>query len=265
MRRGFAYKIFVCFLCFAFLLLTGGFPMIAAEAKEKGLPIGEMISSGDVRFEARENVWEKVEGFHFPIFEGVRIKTENGQALLVLAKGCQIEVGQNSLFSLEHDGQFHLLQGSISFHIPSGADMSFRAGNLLVGKPLSLHAAKTPMVSHESRETFGSIALHANGALTVKSIRGPLSIHNQDRLVLASLSRGESVTIPSPMASEAQKVMVAQVGEVDYPTGMWLTDELLGLEYWVWGLLGVATVVVTGVVIVIAAEEDEEHVVIVSP
>lgn len=264
--RGIVYRCFVCFLCVTFLLLTGGFPTVAAEAKEKGLPIGEMVSSGDVKFEARENVWQEVEGFHFPIFEGVRIKTEKGQALLVLAKNRQIEVGQNSLFSLQHDEQFHLLQGSISFHIPSGADMSFRAGNLLIGKPLSLHAAKTPMVSHESRETIGSIALHANGALTAQSIRGPLSIHNQNRVVLATLSQGESVTIPSPMTSETQKVMVAQVGEYEYPTGTWLTDEMLGLEYWVWGLIGVATVVVAGVVIVVAAQDDDDHdVVIVSP
>ncbi len=265
MRKGIFHEFFVYFLCISFLLLTGGFPGIAAEAKEKGLPIGEMISRGDVKFEARENVWQEVERVHFPIFEGVRIKTEKGQALLVLAKDCQIEVGQNSLFSLQHDEEFHLLQGSISFRIPSGADMSFRVGNLLIGKPLSLHAAKTAVVSHESRETVGSIALHANGALTVKSIRGPLSIHNQDRVVLAALSPRESVTIPSPMASETQKVIVAQAGEYEYPTGRWLTDEWLGVDVWVWGLMGVAVVVAAGVVIAVLAAEDDDEIVIVSP
>ena len=264
MVGGVVYRSFVCFLCVAFLLLTGGFPGIAAEAKEKGLPIGEMISSGDVRFEARENVWQKVERFHFPIFEGVRIKTEKGQALLVLAKDRQIEVGQNSLFSLQHDEQFHLLQGSISFRIPSGGEMSFRAGNLLIGKSPSLHAAKTALVSHESRETVGSIALHANGALTVTSIRGPLSIHNQNHVVLAALSRGESVTIPSVTASGKQGVMVAQVG--DYPTGEAATEEFLGLSGTTWMVIGLATVVVAGVVIaVVASGDDDDDIVITSP
>ncbi|MFB0507329.1 MAG: hypothetical protein ACETWT_11405, partial [Thermodesulfobacteriota bacterium] len=114
MANRIAYKTFIYFLCFSFLVLTGGFPGMAAEATESGLPIGEMTSNGEVKFEARENVWKDVEPMHFPVFQGVRIKTERGLALIVLAKGVQIEVGQNSLFSFQQDDQFHLLQGRMS-------------------------------------------------------------------------------------------------------------------------------------------------------
>lgn len=256
MRRGVLYKSFVCFLCSAFLSLTGGFPRIAAEAKERSLPVGEMISSGEVKFEARENAWKEVEPVHFPVFQGVKIKTEKGLALVVLTNNTQIEVGQTSLFSFQHDDQFQLFQGGISFRIPSGADMSFRVGNLFIGKPISLHAAKTPLVSPRSEETVGSITLQANGAVTVKSIRGPLSIHNQDRVVLAALSSRESVTIPSVTASEKQGVMVAQVGE--YPTGEALTEEFLGLSKTTWLLIGLGAVVVAGAAIAIAATGDDD-------
>ena len=256
MGKGIGHRIFVYFLCLSFLLLTGGFPRMTAEAKERSLPVGEMISSGEVRFEARENVWKKVEPVHFPIFQGVKIKTEKGLALVVLGNYSQIEVGQTSLFSFQHDDQFQLFQGGISFRIPSGSDMSFRVGNLFIGKPLSLHAAKTPLVSPRSEETVGSITLHANGAVTVKSIRGPLSIHNQDRVVLAALSPRESVTIPSVTASEKQGVMVAQVGE--YPTGEALTEEFLGLSNTTWMLIGLGAVAVAGAAIAIAASGDDD-------
>ena len=58
MKRRKACKVFVCFLCASFLLLTSGFSKMTAEAKEKEVPIGEMVSKGDVRFEARESVEE---------------------------------------------------------------------------------------------------------------------------------------------------------------------------------------------------------------
>jgi hypothetical protein len=97
MKKSILSEFFIYLLCFSFLLLTSGFPRRAAEATESGLPIGEMISSGEVKFEARENVWKQVEPIHFPVFQGVRIKTEKGLALIVLSNGNQIEAGQNSL------------------------------------------------------------------------------------------------------------------------------------------------------------------------
>jgi hypothetical protein len=256
------YKTFVYFLCFSFLLLTGGFSRMAAEAKEGGLPIGEMISRGRVKFEARENVWKRVDPSHFPIFQGVKIKTEKGQALVVLANNSQIEAGQDSLFSFQHDDQFHLIQGRVSFRIPPDATMSLKVANLSIGKSLPLQAAKDPLVSPRSEETVGSIALHPNGAVTVKNFRGPLSVQNQDRVVLAALSSKESVTIPSVTASGEQRQMVAQTGE--YPTGEALTEEFLGLSTWTWMVISLAAVVAAGVGITLAVSGDDDDRVIIS-
>lgn len=252
MKKGIPSKFFIYFLCFSFLLLTGGFPGKAAEATETGLPIGEMISSGQVKFEARQNVWKKVEPIHFPVFQGVRIKTEKGQALIVLSNEGQIEAGQNSLFSLQHDDQFHLFQGAIAFRIPSGAEMSFKVANLSIGMSFPLQATRSPLVSARSEETVGLITLHPNGSVTVKSIRGPLSIQNQDRVVLAALSSKESVTIPFVTASGEQRQMVAQVGE--YPTGTAATEELLGISTTTWMWIGIAAVAAAGVGIGLAVE-----------
>ena len=263
MKKGIASKFFIYFLCFSFLLLTGGFPRMVAEASESGLPIGEMISSGQVKFEARENVWKNVEPIHFPIFQGVRIKTEKGQALIVLSNEGQIEAGQNSLFSLQPDDQFHLFQGAISFRIPSGAVMSFRVGKLTIGKPPTLQAAKSPSaISPRSEETVGLITLHPDGSVTVKSIRGPLSVQNQDRVVLAAISSRESVTIPPAAASGEQGVMVAQVGEVGT---IGATEELLGLSTSTWMWIGLGTVAVAGGAIAVAASGEDDDRVVVCP
>lgn len=257
MKKSILSKFFIYLLCFSFLLLTSGFPRMAAEATESGLPIGEMISNGQVKFEARENVWKKVEPIHFPVFQGVRIKTDKGLALIALSNGSQIEAGQTSLFSFQHDDQFHLFQGAVSFRIPSGTEMSFRVANLFIGKSLPLRAAKGPLVSARSEETVGSITLHPNGAVTVKSLRGSLSIHNQDRVVLAALSPKESVTIPFVTASGEQRQMLAQVGE--YPTGTAATEELLGLSNTTWMVIGLAVVVAAGVGIILAVSDDDDH------
>ncbi len=266
MGKGLVYRTFIYFLCFSFLLLTGGFPTKAAEAIESGLPIGEMISSGEVKFEARENVWKKVEPIHFPVFQGVRIKTEKGQALIALPNRSQIEASQNSLFSFQRDDQFRLFQGAVSFRIPSGADMNFSVADLSIGKSLPLQAAKSPsLIPPRSEETVGSITLHPNGAVTVKSIRGPLSVQNQDRVVLAALSSKELVTIPSVTASGEQRQMVAQVGE--YPTGKTaLEGPLWGLSNTTWMLLGFGAIIAAGVGIALAVEDDDDDdVVIICP
>lgn len=262
MRRGFAYKLFVCFLCFAFTSLTGGFPKMLAEAKEGGLPIGEMISRGEVEYEARENVWKTVEPSHFPIFQGVKIKTGKGVALIVLTNESHIEVGQNTLFSLQQNDQLHLSQGTISFRIPSGTEMSFRVEDLSIGKSPQLEAARSPLISPRSEETVGSIALHSNGAVTVKSIKGPLSVQNQDNVVLAAIPSKESVTIPSTTASGGQRQIVAQVGD-EYPTGEAVTEELLGLSKTTWFFIAVAAVAVVGggiAYVWISADDDDEFV-----
>jgi hypothetical protein len=214
MKKRFGFNVCIYFLCVSFLLMMNGFPRMVAEAKEKGLPVGEMVSKGEVKFEARENVWKGVESSHFPIFQGTKIKTEKGVAIVTLSNNSQIEVSSNSLFSLDQNDRFVLSQGSIEFRIPSGSEINFKVGNLSILKSRTLQAAKGPSaIPPSDEETIGSIFIHTNGSVTVKTIQGKLSILNQDRVVLAALSSKDSVTIPSITVGGKPPVMVAQVGE----------------------------------------------------
>jgi len=220
MKKGIALKASIYFLCVSFLLMMNGFPGSLAEAKEKVLPIGEMVSKGEVRFEARQNVWKGVESSHFPIFQGTKIKTEKGIAFITLSNNSQIEVSPHSLFSIDQNDRFVLSQGSIEFRIPSTSEINFKVGNLFILKSRTLQATKDPSAAHPSdEETIGSISIHANGSVTVKSIKGKLTIMNQDRVVLAALSSNDSVTIPSTTVGGKPPVMVAQVGEASAAAG----------------------------------------------
>jgi hypothetical protein len=214
MRKRFMSNIFINFLCVSFLVMMSGFPRIVAEAKEKVLPVGEMVSKGEVKFEARENVWKGVESSHFPIFQGTRIKVEKGIAFVTVSNNSQIEVSPNSLFSLDQNDQLVLSQGSIGFRIPSTSEINFKVGNLSILNSRTLQAAKDPSaVPPNGEEAIGSISIHANGSVTIKSTQGKLTIMNQDRVVLSALSSKDSVTIPSITVGGKPPVMVAQVGE----------------------------------------------------
>lgn len=211
MKKGFIYKSFIYFLCISFLLLMNVFQIVGAEAKERNLPIGEMVSQGEVKFEARQNVWKDVEPSHFPIFQGTKIKTEKGVAIITLANGSHIEIGPNSLFSFDQNDRFILSQGNIEFRIPPSSEINFRVGNLTILRSRTLQATKTPSVSSpKDEETMGSISIHSNGSVTVKGIQGRIFILNQDHIVLAALSSKDSVTIPSITVGGPSKVMVAQ-------------------------------------------------------
>jgi len=214
MKKGIVFKAFVYFLSISFLLLVNGFPRIATAATERSFPIGEMVSKGDVRFEARDKVWKNVDPSHFPIFQGAKIKTEKGTSILALADNCQIEVGQNSLITLDQSDRLRIVQGSIDFRIPATAAMEFKVGALLVLPSRSLQASKSPSVPlPKIEEAIGSIWIHSNGAVTIKSIKGSLSILSQDRVLLASLSPKDAVTLPSVIVKTPSRTMVAQAGE----------------------------------------------------
>lgn len=234
MEKRFVYRAFVYFLCISFFLLTNGFHMIMAEAREVDRPIGEMFSRGEVKFESSENVWKNVEPSHFPIFQGIKIKTEKGGSAVTLSNDSQIEVGQNSLLSFDRNDQIRLIQGTIHFRFPSTAELSFYVGNLTVTKYRSLHASKNPSAVQENAETIGSISLHPNGAITVESIRGSLSITNQEHAVLASLSSKDTVTIPSVAAKGLSKIMVAQAGETAAGGTQAEKWEFWGISTWGW-------------------------------
>ncbi len=221
-----------------------------------------MISRGEVQFEAREDVWQKVESAHFPLFRGMRFRTGEGVAFVALAKKAQIEVGHNSLFYLQDDGQFHLSRGQVSFRIPPGAEFILRVGEFVITKPYPIHASQSPLlVSPGSEETVGSITIDSDGSLTVRGVRGPLSIQNLDRVVLASISPGESVTMPSAIGSGEQGVMVAQAGGPFGGAG----GGPMGFQSWTAFLLaaaaGTTVAVGLGVAIAEAADDDDDDVV----
>jgi hypothetical protein len=211
-----ARKVFVCFLCLSFLLLTSRTSVRVVEAKERNIPIGEMISKGEVRFEARENSWKSVEPSLFPVFRGVKIKTDKGLSAIALENKSQIDVRQQSMISFTQDDQLSLFQGGIDFRVPPTAQMSFKVGSLFIIKPRVLQAARnSDVLPVKSEEMVGTLSLHANGSLTVRSVEGELSILDQDHIVLASLSPRETITIPSAVVSGKQRVMVAQVGDIE--------------------------------------------------
>jgi hypothetical protein len=214
MKKGLFQKTFIYVLSVSFLLTMNGFHAAIAQAKEIALPIGEMVSKGEVKFEARDKVWKKVDPSHFPIFQGVKIKTEKGTSILALADNCQIEVGENSLLSFHQNDRLHLLQGSLDFRIPATAGMEFKVGALLVLPSRSLQASKSPSaVLPKIEEAIGSILIHSNGAVTVKSVKGSLSILNEDKVVLAALLPGDTVILPSVTVKTSSRVIVAQAGE----------------------------------------------------
>jgi hypothetical protein len=253
MKRRFTAKAFIYFLCISFLLMMNGFHGMIAEAREGSIPIGEMISKGDVAFEARENVWKRVEPSLFPIFQGTKIKTERGNAVVILPSGTQVEVRPNSLFTFEQPESLLLSKGEIEFRIPSGSQVTIKAGTLSILKSWPIQAAKGASAPMKSEETLGSVSIHSNGAVTVKSTRGKLSVLNHDRVVLAALSAKDSVTLPSITASESSGVRVAQVGATvgggAAGGGAGGGGAFLGISTWAWvGMLaGVAGIAGIGV------------------
>jgi hypothetical protein len=226
--KGVANKILIYLICFNFLALATGVPEILSQAKEGGFPIGEMVSKGEVKFEARDKAWKKVENSHFPVFKGVKIRTEKGFAAIALGNNSQIGMGQNSLISFEQSSQLIFSQGRIAFRTPPSGKLNLRVGGLIVSssRPLQSANGSVPGVPM-SGETIGILSLSPEGALTVKNHEGNLYILNQERVVMASLSSRESVMLPSVTVKSPPRVMVAQVGEAG---GYYDEEELMLLR-----------------------------------
>ena len=144
MKRKLIFKLMVYPLCVSFLLLSSGFHGLVAEAKEMGRPLGEMVSRGEVKYESRDAVWKDVELSQFPVFPGVKIKTGKGASLITLEGNRQVEVGENSLFSFDQNGQMDLTQGTINFRLPPTSELSFKVGSLTVIQSKSLQVSKNP-------------------------------------------------------------------------------------------------------------------------
>jgi len=252
MKPGFFSKTFVFFLCLSFFILTSGFSTILAEVKIKNLPIGEMVSRGEVKFTVKDKAWKNVDPSYFPVFQGLKIKTEKGGAIISLVNDHRVEMGQGSLISFEQKDEVRLIQGRIDFRISSGENMNFRVGNLTVTKNPSWQAAqKLSRISQNNEAAVGAIFVHAHGSVTVQSTQGQLVVLNQEQIVLAAVAPKQSLTIPSIIAEKhpAPKTpprMMAQVGEIE-PAPEEKT--YLGLSGKAWGYIGLGTLAFSGLLI----------------
>lgn len=256
-------KIFVYFLCVSFLLMMGQFHSMVAEAKDKVLPVGEMVSKGIVKYEAKGSVWRDVESSLFPVFPGMKIKTEKGNASIVFSDGSQIEISPNSLFSIMQAGQIQLSQGNLEFRILSDSELNFKVGNLSVLKSRTLQASRTTTpVAPIKGEVVGSISIHSNGSVTIKNVQGGLSVLDENRVLLAALSSKDFVTIPSTTVQTSPRTMTAQVGQTTSAAGGTTTTTggtFLGLSTWAWVGISIATIVLTGFVVYEATKDDDHN------
>jgi hypothetical protein len=263
MKRKRMLKAFVYFLCVSFLLMVNGFNSMVAQANQNAIPIGQMISRGGVKFEIRENAWEKVET-PFPIFEGMKIKTEKGEAVLVIAEKTRIEIGSDSLFYFDQGDRLNLLQGKINFRMEPGLDLRFKVGNLSILKSYPLQTSRAPYVASVKQEAIGSIYLNPKGSVTVKSTQGTLYITNQDQVVLASISKGESITVPSVITSSKSPMTLAKADNPE-PVDVEQPGNLSELTAWDWGALSVFAAGLVTLIAVVASEDDDEELVPVCP
>lgn len=257
MKKGFIFRAFVYVLSVSFLLLTNEFPRIIAEANQN-IPVGQMVSRGGVKFEVSKNSWEKVET-PFPVFEGMKIRTEKGEAVLALAEKTRIEIGSDSLFYFHQSDQFNLLAGKISFRIQPDVPLRFKVGNLWISRPYPLQTAKGLSAAlTKDKEFTGSILMHTKGSVTVKNVQGLMSVSNEEGAVLASLSTGESITLPSVVASSKPTLMAADA-EPTWTEGPIKEEGFLGLSNRAWLGIGAAVVVVGVVVGLAASGGDGDH------
>jgi uncharacterized GH25 family protein len=231
-------KFFIYFLSLSFLLMMNGFHEMIAEAGGKAAPLGEMISKGKVQFETRPNQWRDVEASHFMVFEGMRIRSENGMSKIVLTNGAKLEIKPQSMVSIPGAEKIILEKGTLEFRVPSSSDLTFKVGNLSITRTKTLQASKVVIPhSHLDEGVYGTISIHSNGAITIKSDQGKLTVLDGTQTV-ASLSTKDSITIPSQTVSVPKKTIVAQAGE----TGAVKEEEgFLGLSTWTW--IGIAAVV----------------------
>lgn len=247
MNKRWVTNMFVYFLVVSFLSLMSGYPVMAAETK--GLPMGEMVSKGEVKHEVSKNVWEPVPPASFPVFPGTKVKTEKGVATIRLSNNSQIGIYSNSSLSFDQSDRFTLLQGNIEFYVPSTLELKVQAGSVSIVKPRVQQAGNGPAgSSSKDEETFGSIFIQPNGSITVKSVQGKLLILNRDNSVVAALSPKESVTI-STMSGGKLQVAQAAGGEAATTTG---SGPFLGISGWGWVGVGAAAVA-TGVGVGLAA------------
>src|SRR4030043_2000018 len=114
MNKNVACRALICSLCVCFVLVGSTVLVSAAGGgKEKNTPIDEMVSSGDVSFEAKGKRWARPESIHFPVFKGMKVKTGRGTAVITLTTNSQVELTPNSELSLTQEDQISISQGIV--------------------------------------------------------------------------------------------------------------------------------------------------------
>jgi hypothetical protein len=241
--------------------MANGFHWMISEANQN-IPIGQMVSRGGVKFEVNEKSWEKVET-PFPIFEGMKIRTEKGGAVLALADRTRIEVESDSSFYFDQRDRLHLLRGKINFKLQPDVQLRFKVGNLWITKSYALQTAKGPSIAlTNDKELVGSISMHSKGSMTVKSVQGLLSVSNEDGAVLASVSTGESITLPSVVVSSGSPIMMAKAETKGTEGPLEEEKGFLGLSGWTWFGIAAAVVIVgviVGVSVWAAGSDDDDR------
>jgi len=186
--------------------------------REMDFPVGTVISQGNVKMEVKDKVWRTLESLYAPILKGKKLKIENETARISLSNNSLIEVNQKSLLSFEHEGQLNLLEGGVHFKIPAAAQMNFKIGVLSVVKPHPLTAQKgLTAVPIREEETEGSLLLHQDGSLTVRSVQGSLSILDRENRVLTTTSSNRPITIPPEILSGKESWKLEQQAGVPAP------------------------------------------------
>jgi hypothetical protein len=107
--------------------------------------------------------------------------------------------------------------------------------------------------------------MHSNGSVTVKSVQGSISVTNGEGSLLASLSTGESITLPSVIASPKSPpkspMMLAQ-NEPKWTEGP-VEEGFLGISNntWIWIGVGVGVAaLIAGIAIGASGGGDHEAV-----
>ncbi len=135
--------------------------------------------------------------------------------------------------------------------------MNFKVGKLLILKDKRLQASSIPILNvPKNEEVIGSIQIHSNGAATIQTTQGKLSVLDEKQVVMAAVSPRETITLPSSATKIPSKTMVAQAGE-STAAGT-TTGGFLGLSTWTWVGLAVVAVAV-GAGVGVAASQDRDH------
>ncbi len=210
---------FLSFLFLSVLLLWGGI----AGAVEKRVAVGEMVSQGVVQFEAKKEVWKAVDGSYFPLFSGMKVRTEKGAATVTLQSGGQVEIGSQSLFYLDGKGRLILEKGSLVFRNPAGSEVEIGVKDLMIRRHRGMQATRGDVVGLEKGEgVMGAVSVEADGRVGVKSLEGRIGVWSKERGMLAEVTAPEAVTV-----SGGGKEQVAQAGEAESGKYLGLSAEAL--------------------------------------